>query len=230
MPGQLPGLYAVTPDGLPEARLLDQVGQALAAGVRLLQYRAKAPGNDEAGAGAAHARAATAGTIAAACRAAGALLIVNDDPALATSVGAHGVHLGRDDGTIAEARKHVGSALVGVSCYDSLERALQAEADGADYVAFGAMFPSRVKPSAVRASHELLGQARTRLRIPVVAIGGIDLDNAAGVLGAGADSLAVISAVFAASDIGAAVRRFNELIENETRGRADTAAPRANHP
>ena len=230
MPVQLPGLYAVTPDGLPEARLLDQVGQALAAGVRLLQYRAKAPGNDEAGAGAAHARAATAGTIAAACRAAGALLIVNDDPALAASVGAHGVHLGRDDGTIAEARKHVGSALVGVSCYDSLERALQAEADGADYVAFGAMFPSRVKPSAVRASHELLGQARTRLRIPVVAIGGIDLDNAAGVLGAGADSLAVISAVFAASDIGTAVRRFNELIDYETRGRTDTAAPRANHP
>lgn len=228
MPGPLPGLYAVTPDGLPETRLLDQVGQALAAGVRLLQYRAKAPGKDEAGA--AHARAATAGTIAAACRAAGALLIVNDDPALAASVGAHGVHLGRDDGTIAEARKHVGSALVGVSCYDSLERALQAEADGADYVAFGAMFPSRVKPSAVRASHELLAQARTRLRIPVVAIGGIDLDNAAGVLGAGADSLAVISAIFAAPDIGAAVRRFNELIENETRGRADTAAPRANHP
>lgn len=228
MPGPLPGLYAVTPDGLPETRLLDQVGQALAAGVRLLQYRAKAPGKDEAGA--AHARAATAGTIAAACRAAGALLIVNDDPALAASVNAHGVHLGRDDGTIAEARKHVGSALVGVSCYDSLERALQAEADGADYVAFGAMFPSRVKPSAVRASHELLAQARTRLRIPVVAIGGIDLDNAAGVLGAGADSLAVISAIFAAPDIGAAVRRFNELIENETRGRADTAAPRANHP
>ena len=231
MHGQLPGLYAVTPDGLPEARLLDQVGQALAAGVRLLQYRAKAPGNDQAGgAGAAHARAATAGTIAAACRAAGALLIVNDDPALAASVGAHGVHLGRDDGTIAEARQHVGSALVGVSCYDSLERALQAEADGADYVAFGAMFPSRVKPSAVRASHELLAQARARLRIPVVAIGGIDLDNAAGVLGAGADSLAVISAVFAAPDIGAAVRRFNELIENETRGRTDTAAPRAHHP
>jgi thiamine-phosphate pyrophosphorylase len=234
MPVQLPGLYAVTPNGLPEAHLLDQVGQALAAGVRLLQYRAKAPGNDEAGggagAGAAHARAATAATIAAACRAAGALLIVNDDPALAASVGAHGVHLGRDDGTIAEARKHVGSALVGVSCYDSLERALQAEADGADYVAFGAMFPSRVKPSAVRASHELLAQARTRLRIPVVAIGGIDLDNAAGVLGAGADSLAVISAVFAAPDIGAAVRRFNELIENETRGRTDTAAPRAHHP
>jgi thiamine-phosphate pyrophosphorylase len=230
MPGQLPGLYAVTPDGLPETRLLDQVGQALAAGVRLLQYRAKAPGNDETGASAAHARAATAGTIAAACRAAGALLIVNDYPALAASVGAHGVHLGRDDGTIADARKYVGNALVGVSCYDSLERALQAEADGADYVAFGAMFPSRVKPSAVRASHELLARARTRLRIPVVAIGGIDLDNAAGILRAGADSLAVISAVFAAPDIGAAVRRFNELFENETRGRADTAASLRNHP
>lgn len=210
----LPGLYAVTPDGLSEAQLLDRVGQSLAAGVRLLQYRAK-----PAGAVSTEMRAATAQRIARACRAAGALLIVNDDPALAAEVGADGVHLGRDDGTVADARARAGDAMVGVSCYDSLERAVQAEAEGADYVAFGAMFPSRVKPAAVRATLELLGRARARLRIPIVAIGGIDLDNAAGVLRAGAHSLAVISAVYTASDIGAAVRSFNELIENERRMR-----------
>ncbi len=228
---RLPGLYAVTPDGLPDGDLLDRVARSLAGGVRLLQYRAKPAG----GAGVrshadthadahAAARVRAAHAIAAACRAAGAMLIVNDDPWLAAEVGADGVHLGRDDGTVARARGFVGRALVGVSCYDSIERALQAEADGADYVAFGAMFPSRVKPDAVRASPALLASARARLRVPVVAIGGIDLDNAASVLRAGADSLAVISALYAAPDIGAAVRRFNELIETESRSQPSAAA------
>lgn len=220
---RLPGLYAVTPDGLPDGDLLDRVARSLAGGVRLLQYRAKPAG----GAGVrshADARVRAAHAIAAACRAAGAMLIVNDDPWLAAEVGADGVHLGRDDGTVARARGFVGRALVGVSCYDSIERALQAEADGADYVAFGAMFPSRVKPDAVRASPALLATARARLRVPVVAIGGIDLDNAASVLRAGADSLAVISALYAAPDIGAAVRRFNELIETESRSQPSAAA------
>ncbi|MCE2949764.1 MAG: thiamine phosphate synthase [bacterium] len=215
---RLPGLYAVTPDGLPEAELLARVEQSLAAGVRLLQYRAKPAGAaGRAADGSARPGEAVARAIAAACRAAGAWLIVNDDPRLAAALGAHGVHLGRDDGTVAQAREHVGPALVGVSCYDSLDRAVQAEAEGADYVAFGAMFPSRVKPGAVRASPALLAQARARLRVPVVAIGGIDLGNAAGVLRAGAHSLAVISAVYSAPDIGDAVRRFKEIIETETR-------------
>lgn len=232
---RLPGLYAVTPDGLPDGDLLDRVARSLAGGVRLLQYRAKPAGgagvrsNADTHADAhadahAAARVRAAHAIAAACRAAGAMLIVNDDPWLAAEVGADGVHLGHDDGTVARARGFVGRALVGVSCYDSIERALQAEADGADYVAFGAMFPSRVKPDAVRASPALLATARARLRVPVVAIGGIDLDNAASVLRAGADSLAVISALYAAPDIGAAVRRFNELIETESRSQPSAAA------
>ena len=225
MPSHLPGLYAVTPDGPSAPELLDRVGRSLSAGVRLLQYRAKPAGD-----GGLRARAEAARMIAAACRAAGARLIVNDDPALAAAVGADGVHLGRDDGTVAEARAHVGHALVGVSCYDSLERAVQAEAEGADYVAFGAMFPSRVKPAAVRASHELLSQARARLRIPIVAIGGIDLGNAAGVLHAGADAVAVISALYTAPDIGTAVRDFNELIENERRTRLASAPSGTCHP
>jgi len=234
---RLPGLYAVTPDGLPAGELLDRVGQSLAAGVRLLQYRAKPAGGAgrglESGQDAARdaeTRVSTARTIAAACRGAGAMLVINDDPQLAAQVGADGVHLGRDDGTVARARSFVGRALVGVSCYDSLERALQAEADGADYVAFGAMFPSRVKPGAVRASLALLATARARLRVPVVAIGGIDLGNAASVLHAGADSLAVISALYAAPDIGAAVRRFNELIETETRSQPSAAAASPDQP
>lgn len=225
MPLHLPGLYAVTPDDPSATELLDQVERSLSAGVRLLQYRAKSAGD-----GGVRAWAEAARAIAAACRAAGARLIVNDDPVLAAEVGADGVHLGRDDGTVAEARARVGRALVGVSCYDSLERAVQAENEGADYVAFGAMFPSRVKPAAVRASHELLSQARARLRIPIVAIGGIDLGNAAGVLRAGADAVAVISALYAAPDIGTAVRDFNELIENEHRTRLAAAPSGTCHP
>ncbi len=225
---RLPGLYAVTPDGLPAAALLDRVGQSLAAGVRLLQYRAKPPvGQPDLDDG---ARLATARSIVAACKGAGALLIINDDPLLAVEAGADGVHLGRDDGTVAQARQRVGQALVGVSCYDSMDRALQAEAEGADYVAFGAMFPSRVKPGAVRASHALLTEARARLRVPVVAIGGIDLGNAAGVLRAGADSIAVISALYSAPDIGTAVRGFNQLIETETRSQPEAGPARLVQP
>lgn len=201
----LPGLYAVTPDGLPVAVLLERVEQALAAGVRLLQFRAKPV--------AGHPQRAAAEAVARLCRSYDARLIVNDDAELARAIDADGVHLGRDDGRVQQARQRLGQHhLIGVSCYDSLARAHRAVDDGADYVAFGAMYPSAVKPAAVRAPLNLLARARAEIRLPIVAIGGIEPGNAAPVLAAGADSVAVISAIFAAPDIGAAVRTFQQVI------------------
>ncbi|MBC7780748.1 MAG: thiamine phosphate synthase, partial [Proteobacteria bacterium] len=164
--------------------------------------------------------------VAARCRAHGALLIINDDPVLAAEVAADGVHLGRDDASVQVARTHLGEAgLIGVSCYDSLERAHAAAAEGADYVAFGSMYASTVKPGAVRAPLALLTRARAEVPLPIVAIGGIDPGNASAVLRAGAHAVAVISAVFAAPDIAAAVDAFHQLIEAESGASPDTVSP-----
>jgi len=195
------GLYAIT-DG-PRIDLLEVVAQALAGGARVLQYRDKT-----ADAARRHAEAAALKQL---CDTHTVPLIVNDDVALAVAVGAAGVHLGRDDDDVAAARAALGAgAIIGVSCYDSLERARAAAAAGADYVAFGAFFPSPTKPQAVRASLDLLRQSAT-LGVPRVAIGGITPDNAPSLVEAGADFLAVISAVFAAPDVCAAAQRFARL-------------------
>ena len=115
---------------------------------------------------------------------------------------AHGVHLGRDDDDIASAREQLGDqAIIGASCYNRFELAEQAQAAGADYVAFGALFASPTKPDATVADIGLLQRARRELRLPVCAIGGIHADNAVPLLDAGADMLAVISAVFCQRDI-----------------------------
>ena len=130
---------------------------------------------------------------------------------------ADGVHLGCDDMDIAEARKVLGpDKVIGVSCYNDLERAIQAEAAGADYVAFGSMFVSPTKPDAPRASLDLIRDAKKHLRIPVVAIGGITLQNAALLVEAGADAIAVINAVFSASDITQTARNFSELFTGKS--------------
>jgi thiamine-phosphate pyrophosphorylase len=195
------GLYAIT-DG-PRADLLDLAEQALAGGARVLQYRDK---TDDA-----QRRLAEAKALQCACAAHGVPLIINDDIALAAACGAAGVHLGEDDGDVAAARAALGNdAIVGVSCYDSLQRAREATQAGADYVAFGAFFPSPTKPNARRATSELLRQSAT-LGVPRVAIGGITPDNAATLVEAGADLLAVISAVFGAADVRAAAQRFADL-------------------
>lgn len=195
------GLYVIT-DG-PRADLLDVVAQALAGGARVLQYRDKTAD--------AARRCDEATALMRLCTAHGVPLIVNDDVALALEIGADGVHLGEDDDGLAEARAALGKqAIIGVSCYDSLARARAAAAAGADYVAFGAFFPSPTKPHARRAAPELLRQSAA-LGLPRVAIGGITPDNGAPLIEAGADCLAVISAVFGASDVRAAARRFADL-------------------
>ena len=145
------------------------------------------------------------------CEASNTVLIINDDAQLARDSGADGVHLGRDDASIAVARNQAGEKLiVGVSCYNDPQRAERAVANGADYLAFGSMFTSSSKPGAVRCKLETLGRMR-HLGLPLVAIGGISPENGAPVIEAGADMLAVISGVFEASDIRQAAERYVAL-------------------
>ncbi|MCW4454603.1 thiamine phosphate synthase [Flavobacterium sp. MXW15] len=199
------GVYLITPDDNDSARLLAQVQPLLAAGAAWLQYR-----NKQADAALRHEQAAA---LQALCAAAGVPLIVNDDPALARAVGAAGVHLGEDDGDIAAARALLGpDAIVGASCYDQLPRAQRAVAAGASYVAFGAFFPSRSKANTRRAHPDLLRQSAA-LGVPRVAIGGITPDNAAPLVAAGADLLAVISGVFAEPDPVAALHAYRRCFE-----------------
>jgi thiamine-phosphate pyrophosphorylase len=194
------GLYAIT-DG-PRDDLYAAVEAALAGGARILQYRDKT--------GDAARRLQDADELARICARYDVPLIINDDVALAAAVGA-GVHIGEDDGDILAARAVLGDrAIIGVSCYNSFERAQAQAAAGADYIAFGAFFPSPTKPHTTRASFELLRQA-TALGIPLVAIGGITPDNGRLLIDAGADYLAVVSAVFGANDIQSAALHFAEL-------------------
>ena len=200
------GLYAITPEDADTDRLARNVQAALAGGASLVQYRSKSPD--------AAARRAQAERLLDLCRRAGAPLIVNDDLELALAIGADGVHLGRDDGDVAAARARLGAdRLLGVSCYDRLELAIAAVAAGADHVAFGSAFASPTKPEAVRAPPALFAQARARLRVPIVAIGGITPENARLVIEDGADAVAVITAVFDARDVAAAVAAFRSLFQ-----------------
>ena len=151
------------------------------------------------------------------CRRFGVPLIVNDDLRLADLADADGVHLGRDDGSLKAARIILGpNKFIGATCYQSIELAQAAQAAGADYVAFGSFFPSPTKPDAPRASLDLLREAAPVIHVPLVGIGGITLANAASLLDAGADSLAVLSAVFDAPDIRAAAHELNQLFETES--------------
>jgi thiamine-phosphate pyrophosphorylase len=202
MNDRLRGLYAITGDrGLGSERLVAEVELALTGGARIVQYRDKS--NDRA------RRRSEASAIVAACRRHGALAIINDDIELAAAVAADGVHLGRDDRSIAQARFRLpAGTIIGASCYNRFDYAQAAARAGADYVAFGSFFLSPTKPQAVRAEPELLQRARRELHLPTVAIGGIRPENGAALVRAGADMLAVISAVFAAPDIAAAASAF----------------------
>ena len=192
---KLRGLYAITPEPL----VLDKVRAALEGGVALLQYRRKQ-----------RADPAEARQLAALARRYRVPFIVNDDLELALALDADGLHLGRDDGDLAAARSALPGKLLGASCYDRVELAQRAVAAGANYVAFGSVFPSATKPAAVRAPLSLLA-AGSELGVPVCAIGGISLDNAPQAIAAGAALLAVISDLFDAPDIRARARQYGRL-------------------
>jgi thiamine-phosphate pyrophosphorylase len=192
---KLRGLYAITPDvGDIERKLR----LALEGGVALLQYRSKTGSEMQARA------------VVRLAREFGVPVIINDAVQLALELGADGAHLGRDDGDLARARVRLKGRILGASCYNDRALAHAAVKAGADYVAFGSVFPSPTKPAAARASLGLFQEAKA-LGVPLAAIGGITLDNAPQVIAAGADLLAVISDLFDAPDIRQRARDYGKL-------------------
>jgi thiamine-phosphate pyrophosphorylase len=194
------GLYAITPDTADTEALLRKVEQALKAGVAMLQYRNKVLSREK--------RLLQAKELAPLARGYGVPFIVNDDIEIALAVGANGAHVGKDDGDLGVARSQLAGRILGASCYDDLDKARAAVRQGADYVAFGSVFPSPTKPGAVRAPLSLFGHD---LGVPLCAIGGITLESAPAVIAAGASLLAVISDVFDAPDIAARAAAYRKL-------------------
>jgi thiamine-phosphate pyrophosphorylase len=201
------GLYLVTPNWDDTDRLLDLSAQALAAGrngIAMLQYRHKEAGPA--------LRLAQATALLALCRRHGVPFIVNDFVELCEQIDADGVHLGGTDAEVAQVRARLGAGkIIGASCYGDMPRALDAQAAGASYVAFGGFYPSRVKKYAVTTKLEILDQAREAITVPTVVIGGMTPENAAPLVDKGANMVAAISSVYQADSVGAAVGHFLAL-------------------
>ena len=201
----LHGLYVITDTHLiPRARLVETVEAAVRGGASMVQLREKSTPQEEI------VRLGRA--LLAVTRRYGALLIVNDHPTVAREIGADGVHVGREDPPVSEARAILGpQAIIGASCYGEVTRAVDAEQAGADYVAFGTPFPSPTKSKRTDLPLSIFQEAKQRVRVPVFAIGGITVDNVRLVLEAGADGIAVVSGVFGAPDVEAAARALAQL-------------------
>lgn len=209
LPGK--GLYAIADDlNLTSDELLEKTEQILDNGTVMLQYRNK--DRDPA------LRQSRAASLQKLCRRFNVPFIVNDDIELARILNADGVHLGRNDTACRKARIMLGPAsIIGISCYNDLERALVMEHSGASYVAFGAFFPTRTKTDPVKAEPELLRTAKQKLTLPIVAIGGITPENGRTLIEAGADFLAVISGLYAAADSAVATRNYVRLFNEHER-------------
>jgi thiamine-phosphate pyrophosphorylase len=199
-------LYVITDPLLcGTARLGTVVAAAIRGGAAMVQYRDKTSTTS--------VRYQDVQTLVTLCTQHRVPLIINDDLELAASVADAGIHIGAEDISCAEARQRLGNdRIIGVSCYNSLTLAEQAVSAGADYVAFGSVFPSATKPHAAHASLDLLQRARSVLPIPIVAIGGITPSNARSVIEAGADMIAVISGVFGHADPEHAARQYRQVI------------------
>ena len=202
------GLYAITPDTADTDVLLQKVESALQGGVNVLQYRNKTANHK--------LQTQQARAILPLCRQYNVPLIINDSVKLCLTLDADGVHLGADDGNLAEVRSRIGKdKILGASCYNRFDLAISAQQAGASYVAFGACFASLTKPNALVAGFDLLSdlfsRAKTELAIPSVAIGGITLQNAPQVIKAGASAIAVINAIFNANDVKLASQQFSRL-------------------
>ena len=185
------GIYAITkPENKTPDLVLAEVSAAIRAGISVLQYRDKHPVD----------AMYLAGALKELCHKHNIPLIINDHLELAKHIGADGVHIGLEDSQLTYAREILGNkAIIGVSCYDSVDRAIHAQQLSADYVAFGRFFPSNSKPLAAPAHMATLQQAKKTIKVPIVAIGGILPENGAQLLTAGADLLAVIGGIFTES-------------------------------
>lgn len=198
----LKGLYAITDEMLtPNGTILDQVETALRAGVKIIQYRNKTDSDDQV--------EPICIPLQNLCRRYGALFIIDDRPHLAQKIGADGLHIGKDDMPLSEAKGIFRKGIIGVSCYGSIKKALEAQNEGASYAAFGSFFPSPTKPHSGIVSHSVLQKAKEALDIPIVAIGGINAENIAQIAAHAPDMISVVSAVFE-GDIEANVKTLHK--------------------
>ncbi|MEE9411752.1 MAG: thiamine phosphate synthase [Methylococcales bacterium] len=201
------GLYIITDHSLPDQQIINTTKVALNSGANVVQLRHKTSASVQ----------SLALELLSLCRQSQVPLIINDDPQLAVQIGADGVHLGKDDADIEQARELLGKqAIIGVSCYNSLPFALQAQSQGANYVAFGRFFSSASKPHATPADINLLSNARSQINIPIVAIGGITPENAGQLVTAGADCLAVIQGIYGHHDPQLATRNYLNILNSST--------------
>ena len=201
---KIKGLYVIADTAtIEEERFFEKAEIAIAAGCHVLQYRDKTNDHTK--------RLRQASQLSRLCKEAGSVFIINDDAELAIEVNADGVHCGINDRSVSEIRRSYPQLLIGASCYDSLQRANEMIAAGADYVAFGRFFPSTTKPGATPANIDILRQAKLQLKHPVVAIGGIVAENAGILISSGADAVAVIGGVFNTPDVYDSSKKISEL-------------------
>lgn len=200
------GLYAITPDYVDTPLLIDKVEEAVESGVSVLQYRNKVA--------TAQLKMQQASLIKDICVQRKVPFIINDDVALCDTLDADGVHLGKDDSTIDDVRHILGpDKIIGISCYNDMERVETMFSKACDYIALGACFPSSTKPNAPHASTEFIKKVMTQASKPVVAIGGINLDNCRSVLDCGVSAIAVVNEIFSSQDITQTVKTFNEILK-----------------
>lgn len=204
MSKKISGLYGISIDG--SNNLLSEVEQALQGGAKVIQYRDKSIDKT--------LRLTQARELKALCDEYSACFIINDDLELALTIDADGLHVGKNDGDISKVRSQLGNKILGVSCYNSLDLAQNAQKKGADYVAFGRFYTSITKPNAVPADLSLIQQAKESINLPIVAIGGITLNNASPLIAAGVDSVAVIDGLFRQKDIKQTAEKFTKLFTN----------------
>jgi len=202
------GLYAITPDSADLNTLIQKTKSAIEGGAFMVQYRSKIQDRD--------VKMQQCAAILRLCREHNVPCIVNDDVEMCRTLKADGVHLGEEDDNIAEVRHILGDdAIIGSSCYDQLDRAKSAQKEGASYVAFGAMFPTSTKPNAPRATLALLKDAKREIEIPIVAIGGITVNNAHDVIKTGIDAIAVINSLYEAKSIKETAETFVKMFHQK---------------
>jgi thiamine-phosphate pyrophosphorylase len=198
------GIYAITDcENITPDKLFEKTEYILSVGVALFQYRNKTEDKKQ--------KKILALKLQSLCEKYKTPFIVNDDLALTKEIAADGVHLGQHDADIETARKMLGNKIIGTSCYDDFNRAMVAEQKGADYVAFGAFFPSTTKPNAKKADINLIVKSKDKLTIPVVAIGGITPENGKQLINAKVDYLAVISGIYSTDDAANSTLAYKNL-------------------
>lgn len=204
------GLYAIADTAtIDDVFLSEKVRLVLSGGCSVLQYRDKSSDKEK--------RLRQARELRQLCSDVEAVFIINDDAELAMQVHADGVHCGKNDATVSETRRRYPELLIGATCYNSLDRAELAVNDGADYLAFGSFYPSSTKPNATSADIVTLQLASQRFEHPLVAIGGIMVENAPLLISSGASAVAVINSVFATADPCRSSQEFCALFKQQDR-------------